>query len=307
MQETEERLARERSEARGGRQGTHRGARQGREARQPRRRARAAAGGADDRGRSSRAAACRSWRAGSASRAGCWPSANARSTGCAAKSRPRARSRDDLRAEIANADGRSAAPRPSIPRRERLCSRTSSPRAIEERAKLQREIVDMKREAETDLGGRAGRERAVARAHQRRRRRGRAPHRRARRPRVADRNHARRREQRRSAGQWPTASGSKARGRGRDQFGEAGQGHARGPHPRAAVERLARRIERALAAVLAALRSTPETCAAFFAHRQKSAPSPQRASVADKAMQKAARMPSCGLGASRLGALGSAS
>ena len=62
--------------------------------------------------------------------------------------------------------------------------------AIEERGKLQREIGTMKRDTEFDLGGRARRERAVARAHQRCRRRSRAPDRGARRARLADRSHA---------------------------------------------------------------------------------------------------------------------
>ena len=77
--------------------------------------------------------------------------------------------------------------------------------AIEERAKLQREIGTMKRDAEFDMGGRARRECAVARTHQRRRRRSRAPHCDARRPGIADRiaaggsleRHPRRRQQKR--------------------------------------------------------------------------------------------------------------
>ena len=102
------------------------------------------------------------------------------------------------------------------------------------------------------LGGRARRECAPARAHQRRRRRGGAPHRRARRPRVADRNHARRRGNGGRPGNGQRSRRQQWRGRRRrDQFAEAGQGHAGGPHPRAAVERLARRIE--LAFVFTAL------------------------------------------------------
>ena len=98
------------------------------------------------------------------------------------------------------------------------------------------------------LGGRARRECAPARAHQRRRRGGGAPHRRARRPRVADRNHARRRGNGGRPGNGQRGRRQQWRGRRRrDRFAEAGQGHAGGPHPRAAVERLARRIELAFA------------------------------------------------------------
>ncbi len=107
--------------------------------------------------------------------------------------------------------------------------------AIEERGKLQREIGTMKRDAEFDLGGRARRERAAARAHQRRRRRSGAADRGARRPRLADRIHADRGGERRPRrGGWrPRRSGGRER-----RYGGGRQEYARRPHPRAAIDRL---------------------------------------------------------------------
>ena len=112
--------------------------------------------------------------------------------------------------------------------------------AIEERSKLQREIGTMKRDTEFDLGGRARRERAVARTYQRRRRRGRPPHGDAGRPRLADRILAGRSRQRR-----PRRFGCRPRRRSRRERRSRGgkQEHARRPHPRAAIDRFARGVD----------------------------------------------------------------
>ena len=73
-------------------------------------------------------------------------------------------------------------------RREDAWPRRQLERAREDRAKLQREVTSDEARGGGDLGVRAGRERAAARAHQRRRGRGRAPHLGARRTGLADRH-----------------------------------------------------------------------------------------------------------------------
>ena len=92
-----------------------------------------------------------------------------------------------------------------------------------------------------DLGGRAGRERAVARAHQRRRRRGGAAHRRARRPRTRRSNSI----LAAGAGRRPRQRHTRRRRQARGAA--AGQRLARRPHPRAAIDRVPRRVELTLA------------------------------------------------------------
>ena len=190
VRETEERLARERNEA-AARPRTGSGARQARQPRAAHRRARTPTRGADGRSRSSqppragtgsaaRRPGPRARRARVSDRAAARRTRNRRATPkaiCAASSTPPA---------AAILDGR------QVPRRHR---RARSPARRGDRGALQAAARDRHHEARggDQLGRRARRERAVARAHQRRRRRSGAAHRRARRSRLADRGHARRR------------------------------------------------------------------------------------------------------------------
>ncbi len=112
-------------------------------------------------------------------------------TACAAKPTAAQKTEADLRAELAEAENRQRAATEALATEKALLE-DQLKQSQEERAKLQREIAAMKREAESHLGGRAHGERAAARAHQRRRRRGGAAHRRARRTGLADRGHPRR-------------------------------------------------------------------------------------------------------------------
>ena len=97
-----------------------------------------------------------------------------------------------------------------------------------------------------DLGIRARRERAVARTHQRRRRRSRPPHRGARRPGLDHRLDARRRRARLGPRRRPSLRTRRRHqrqaardARRRHGFAAGKQDHARRPHPRAAIDRLA--------------------------------------------------------------------
>ena len=130
-------------------------------------------------------AASTSSRHGSANKAGCSPSATTRSIVCAAKSKPRARPRPICAANLASSGSRSNTAVDRF-RGEVTQLEVQLNAAIEERTKLQREIGTMKRDAEVDLGSRARRECAFARAHQRCRRRSRAVDRSARGSRLAD-------------------------------------------------------------------------------------------------------------------------
>ena len=114
--------------------------------------------------------------------------------------------------------------------------------AVEERTKLQREVGTMKRDAEIHMGGGTRRECAPARTHQRRRRRSCAADRHARRPGFADRIHAGR-----SGGHGPHGVGCKRprTGRSREWRRPARkQEYACRPHPRAAIERVPRCIDK---------------------------------------------------------------
>ena len=102
----------------------------------------------------------------------------------------------DLRAELAEAENRRRTSTEALSA-ERACSKTAQAVAGRARQAAERDRGDEAR-GRVHLGDRAHGERGAARAHQRRRRRGRAPHQRAGRPGLADRDHPRGR--RRTAG-----------------------------------------------------------------------------------------------------------
>ena len=98
----------------------------------------------------------------------------------------------DLRVELASSTGHSTFAATEALRSEKSLVDTQLERAREDRAKLQREIATMKRDAEATWAAERVENARPARAHQRRRRRSRPPHRGARRPGLADRHDPRR-------------------------------------------------------------------------------------------------------------------
>ena len=182
--------------------GTGRRARQGRKSRPPRRRARAATGGADHRGRNPRPP-----RPGSGKPPG-RPVAAARRRAKLELNHMRSeietarKTETDLRAAIAELDGRTSSATEAL-KAEKAQLQAELAHANDERDRLARELGAHEARDRGVLGVRAGGERPAARTHQRRRRGSGAACLGAGRPELADRRHPRHRD-----GARPTPHGA---------------------------------------------------------------------------------------------------
>ena len=175
------------AEAASSRPAARRGARQVRNARRPRRRARSPADRADHRRARSSVAACRSWSPGSTSRDASWPTANTWPTVCAPRRRLRRRPKPIIRSELAEAESRHRFATEAIRAEKALVGRAARAVAGRARQAAARDRGDEARGRDR-LGRGAHGECRAARAHQRRRRRGGAADRHARGTGLGDRH-----------------------------------------------------------------------------------------------------------------------